>query len=105
MCVEAGPPVRVRGAATGTRAPHLPRGDRGSRLPRFLPVLSGQAKPHRRDGPAVVDFKGASGVMVPTVICKGHGAASKRQLFDLCDATDAGEVCLPHLVLHSRQIM
>ena len=33
--------------------------------------------------------------MVPTVICKGHGAASKRQLFDLCDATDAGEVRAP----------
>ncbi|KAM5536579.1 hypothetical protein V8D89_009674 [Ganoderma adspersum] len=52
-----------------------------------------QAKNSRREGTPTVDFKGQSGLMVPSVICKGHVNA-KRQVYDICDTNDAGETTI-----------
>lgn len=54
-------------------------------------LLFTQAKNMRREGTPAVDFKGQSGLMVPSVICKGH-ISHKRQVYDICDTNDAGEV-------------
>ena len=50
-----------------------------------------QAKSSRREAHPTVEFKGTTGVMVPSVICKGH-VGHKRQLHDICEMTDSGEV-------------
>ncbi|RDX51269.1 hypothetical protein OH76DRAFT_1505916 [Lentinus brumalis] len=52
-----------------------------------------QAKSSRREPHPTVEFKGTTGVMVPSVICKGH-FGHKRQLYDLCDMSDSGETAL-----------
>lgn len=42
-----------------------------------------------------MDWKGHVGQMVPSVICKGH-IGHKRQLYDICDTNETGEVRYPH---------
>ena len=55
-------------------------------------VRVSQVKHSRREAATTVDWKGMTGQMVPSVICKGH-IGHKRQLFDICDTNDLGEVC------------
>ncbi|KAH9893367.1 hypothetical protein C8Q73DRAFT_696721 [Cubamyces lactineus] len=50
-------------------------------------------KHSRRETATTVDWKGHTGQMVPSVICKGH-IGHKRQLFDICDTNDLGESSL-----------
>lgn len=50
-----------------------------------------QVKSSKRDTTTVVEFKDASGCMVPQVTCKGH-PSNRRQIFGLCDTNEAGEV-------------
>lgn len=57
-----------------------------------------QAKNHRREAVATVEFKGQTGVMVPSVICKAH-VGHKRQLHDICETNEAGSVRLLLLFL------
>ena len=55
-----------------------------------------QVKSSRREAAAAVEFKGHTGVMVPSVVCKGH-VGHKRQLYDICDTNEMGEVRLTTL--------
>ncbi|KAJ8473751.1 hypothetical protein ONZ51_g7685 [Trametes cubensis] len=50
-------------------------------------------KHSRRETATTVEWKGNTGQMVPSVICKGH-IGHKRQLFDICDTNDLGETSL-----------
>ncbi|KAH9944958.1 uncharacterized protein BXZ73DRAFT_95950 [Epithele typhae] len=59
-----------------------------------------QAKGRRETMP-VVEFKGASGVLVPTIICKGH-TGHKRVLVDLCEPADASGAAESALQLYCR---
>ncbi|RPD53362.1 hypothetical protein L227DRAFT_581377 [Lentinus tigrinus ALCF2SS1-6] len=52
-----------------------------------------QAKSSRREAHPTVEFKGTTGVMVPSVICKGH-VGHKRQLHDICEMSESGETAL-----------
>ena len=61
------------------------------RQAKLASIALAQAKNSRREGTPMVDFKGQSGLMVPSVICKGHGN-HKPQVYDICDTNDAGEV-------------
>lgn len=61
------------------------------RQAKLTSIALAQAKNSRREGTPMVDFKGQSGHMVPSIICKGH-VNTKRQMYDICDTNDAGEV-------------
>ncbi|KAL1941284.1 hypothetical protein VTO73DRAFT_7496 [Trametes versicolor] len=50
-------------------------------------------KNSRREIATTVDWKGHTGQMVPSVICKGH-IGHKRQLYDICDTNEVGETAL-----------
>lgn len=59
-------------------------------------------KSSRRETTVSVDFRDASGCMVPQVTCKGHPAA-RRQTFGICDTNDAGETALQVYCKHYKQ--
>ena len=50
-----------------------------------------QAKHSRREATPTVEFKGQTGLLVPTVLCKTH-TNHKRPIYDICETNDAGEV-------------
>lgn len=49
-----------------------------------------QVRNPRRDT-VLVTFKGENGVLVPIISCKEHDM-SKRELYDLCEVDETGEV-------------
>ncbi|KAI0794573.1 hypothetical protein C8Q74DRAFT_1366004 [Fomes fomentarius] len=57
---------------------------------------------HRREAVATVEFKGQTGVMAPSVICKGH-VGHKRQLHDICETNEAGSTALQLYCTHYKQ--
>ncbi|TCD67928.1 putative PHD type zinc finger protein with BAH domain-containing protein [Steccherinum ochraceum] len=50
-------------------------------------------KASRRDTTIMVDFKEASGCMVPVVTCKGH-PPHRREMFGICEVNELGETAL-----------
>ena len=52
-----------------------------------------QVRSSKRETSVVVEFKDASGHMVPQVTCKGH-PAHRRHTFGLCETNSDGETAL-----------
>ncbi|KAI0730597.1 hypothetical protein C8Q76DRAFT_832983 [Earliella scabrosa] len=55
-----------------------------------------------RDVLTTVEFKGQTGVLAPSVICKSH-IGHKRQLHDICEMNEAGETALQLYCRHYKQ--
>jgi hypothetical protein len=57
-----------------------------------------QVRSHRRDT-VVTTFRGETGSMVPIVSCQEH-ETSKRELYDVCETDDTGEVISGNLLVN-----
>ncbi|THH30088.1 hypothetical protein EUX98_g4095 [Antrodiella citrinella] len=60
-------------------------------------------KASRKDTATVVDFKDASGCMVPTVTCKGH-PPHRRETLGMCDTNEHNETALQVYCTNYKQV-